>query len=166
MTKTGEFRDETVIFPAHDERNHPRQRLHAAAPSCGGFPIDHFSEDKIMSEIPKKGPAACALLAMATMICAASAQARPVPLSSAQMDVVAAGGVETVEGFVCPVITTSAVLAAPNGGELGVEGYYTIGGPDVTVPKRATNGEGTATPSGPFSAPGDTDYTAIWGVRP
>jgi len=97
---------------------------------------------------------------------AAGAYAAPVPLSKAQMDSVAAGGVDTVDGFICPVITTDAVLHSPKGGELGIEGFYTIGGPDVTVPVHATNGDGTASPAGPFSQPGDTDYTAIWGVRP
>jgi len=79
------------------------------------------------------------------------------------MDSVAAAGVETVNGFVCPVITTENVLHAKNGGELGVEGFYTVGGPDVTVPVHATNGDGNGHPGGPFSQPGDTNYTAIWG---
>ena len=96
----------------------------------------------------------------------AGAMAAPVTLNTEQLDSVAAGGVETVEGFVCPVIKTDAVLNSPKGGELGIEGYYTIGGPDVSVPVHATNGDGEGLPSGPFSKPGDTDYTAIWGVRP
>jgi hypothetical protein len=78
------------------------------------------------------------------------------------MDSVAAGGVTTVDGFVCPVITTENVLHATNGGELGIEGFYTVGGPDVAVPVHATNGAGSGSPGGPFSQPGDTDYTAIW----
>lgn len=85
----------------------------------------------------------------------------PIALSAAQMDAVAAGGVERVDGFVCPVITTDAVLNSPKGGPIG-EGHYTIGGPDVSVPMHATNGDGTGTPPGPHSQPGDTDYTAIW----
>jgi len=96
---------------------------------------------------------------------ASPVHATPIALSEAQMDSVTAGAVETVDGFVCPVITTDAVLNSPKGGELGIEGYYTIGGPDVTVPVGATNGDGDGTPSGPFSQPGDTDYTAIWGTR-
>ena len=95
----------------------------------------------------------------------AGAHAAPMALTDAQMDAVAAGAVETVDGFVCPVIGTDAVLNSENGGELGIDGYYTIGGPDVTVPIHATNGDGAGRPSGPFSAPGDTDYTAIWGTR-
>lgn len=103
------------------------------------------------------------VLAGIALMSAALAQAGPVSLSAAQMDSVAAAGVETVNGFVCPVITTENVLNSPKGGELGIEGFYTIGGPDVTVPVRATNGDGAGHPGGPFSQPGDTNYTAIWG---
>lgn len=93
---------------------------------------------------------------------AATAYAVPVSLSEAQMDSVAAGGVETVDGFICPVITTDAVLNSVNGaGPIG-EGHYTIVGPDVTIPLHATNGDGAGTPGGSHSQPGDTDYTAIW----
>lgn len=89
--------------------------------------------------------------------------AAPISLSSSQMDSVAAGGVASVAGFVCPVITTDAVLNSPRGGALGIEGFYTIGGPDVMVPIHATNGAGNGNnPGGPFSQPGDTNYTAIW----
>lgn len=100
------------------------------------------------------------------LLLATGASAEPVSLTATQLDSVTAGGVETVDGFVCPVITTSAVTNSQNGGELGIEGYYTIGGPEVTVPVHATNGDGDGRPSGPFAAPGDTDYTAIWGVSP
>ena len=68
---------------------------------------------------------------------------------------------EKTDGFVCPVIKTDAVLNSPKGVAIG-EGHYTIGGPDVSVPVHATNGDGTGTPEGPHSAPGDTDYTAVW----
>jgi hypothetical protein len=85
-----------------------------------------------------------------------------VPLTDAQMDRVTGGAAPSPTGFVCPVITTENVLHAKNGGELGIEGYYTVGGPDVRVPMHATNGDGNGSPAGPFSAPGDTDYTAIW----
>lgn len=81
------------------------------------------------------------------------------------MDAVTAGGAPTPTGFVCPVIKTDAVLNAKNGGELGIEGYYTVGGPDVAVPVHATNGDGSGSPGGPFSKPGDTDYTAIWSLQ-
>jgi len=94
---------------------------------------------------------------------ATSAFAGPVLLSDHQLDSVAAGGVVRVAGFVCPVITTNAVLNAKNGGPLGIAGFYTIGGPNVMIPIHATNGAGNGNnPGGPFSQPGDTDYTAIW----
>lgn len=89
------------------------------------------------------------------------AHATPVALSDAQMDAVAAGGVETVAGFVCPVISTDAVLNSPKGGAIA-GGDYTIGGPDVSVPLFATNGDGAGSPGGAHSGPGDTNYTAIW----
>jgi hypothetical protein len=68
--------------------------------------------------------------------------------------------------FVCPVL----------GGQAGMEhgqsnpdplvsisgGDYTVGGPAVSVPILATNGEGAGSPGGDHSSPGDTDYTAIW----
>jgi len=96
---------------------------------------------------------------------ASGAYAEPVTLSSAQMDSVAAGGMERVDGFVCPVISTDAVFRDGEGpgGPLGIEGYYTVAGPDVMVPLIATNGAGDGSnPGGPFNAPGDTTYTAIW----
>lgn len=102
------------------------------------------------------------LLAGIAAMWVASAHAEPVLLSAAQLDAVAAGGVDTVDGFICPVITTENVLNSPKSGELGIEGFYTIGGPDVTVPVFATNGDGAGSPAGPFSQPGDTNYTAIW----
>jgi hypothetical protein len=103
-----------------------------------------------------------ALPAIAGAFFAFAAHAEPVLLSEAQMDAVTAGGAPSPTGFVCPVIKTDAVLNAKNGGELGIEGYYTIGGPQVRVPVGATNGDGAGSPGGPFSKPGDTDYTAIW----
>lgn len=72
-----------------------------------------------------------------------------------------AHAVDMTGGFVCPVISTDAVLNSPKGGAIG-QGDYTIGGPDVMIPVIATNGDGTGTPPGPHSAPGDTDYTAVW----
>jgi hypothetical protein len=102
------------------------------------------------------------VLAGIALMWGASAQAEPLLLSHAQLDSVAAAGVETVDGFVCPVLTTDSVLNSPKGAELGIEGYYTIGGPDVAVPVFATNGDGAGSPAGPFSQPGDTNYTAIW----
>ena len=96
---------------------------------------------------------------------ASGVYAASISLNGEQMDSVVAGGVDTVNGFVCPVITTDGVLHSPKGGELGIEGFYTIGGPDVTVPVFATNGDGEGHPSGDpyFAQPGDTNYSAIWG---
>lgn len=87
-----------------------------------------------------------------------------VSLSEAQMDAVTAGGVETVDGFVCPVFNEDAVgiVNNPNAVMIG-EGDYSIIGPDVSVPKRATNGNGDGLAGGMHADPGDTDYTAIWG---
>jgi hypothetical protein len=102
------------------------------------------------------------ILALCTLGLSA-AYAEPVMLSGAQMDMVAAGGVTFTEnGFVCPVISTENVTHSPKGGELGIEGFYTIGGPDVTVPVHATNGDGSGKPKGPFTMPGDPTYSAIW----
>jgi hypothetical protein len=100
-------------------------------------------------------------LALAAVTWTSSAYAQPVELTSGQMDSVVAAGIERVDGFVCPVITTDAVLNSPNGAAIG-EGHYTIAGPDVSIPLHATNGDGAGTPPGPHSQPGDTDYTAIW----
>lgn len=102
-----------------------------------------------------------ALTAIAGVFLTFAVRAEPVSLSEAQMDAVTAGGAPTPTGFVCPVITTDAVLNSPKGAAIG-EGHYTIGGPDVAVPIHATNGDGAGTPGGPHSEPGDTDYTAIW----
>lgn len=95
---------------------------------------------------------------------AGGVSAAPVELSNAQLDKVAAGGVERLDGFVCPVITTNGVLNSPNGAMIaGV--HYTIVGPDVSVPLHAINGDGAGSPGGSRSAPGDTDYTAIWATQ-
>jgi len=74
--------------------------------------------------------------------------------------------------FVCPVLTVNENAVAHTDGrfnEIG-EGEYTFGpgaaGSAETfngnVPNHATNGDGDGSPGGPHSAPGDTDYTAIW----
>ncbi len=109
-----------------------------------------------------KARATLPVLAGIALMWVTSGHAAPISLSAAQLDSVAAAGVETVAGFVCPVISTENVLHAKNGGSLGIEGYYTVGGPDVTVPVHATNNNGAGSPGGPFSKPGDTTYTAIW----
>ena len=98
--------------------------------------------------------------------------AAPVTLNDAQLDLVAAGGVEKVDGFVCPVIRGKGVqqndkfFSIGNGGVEGGIEYYSFHGPDVSVPVHATNGDGTGRPGGVFSKPGDNDYSAIWGFRP
>lgn len=102
-----------------------------------------------------------ALAVASSLLIAGGVSAAPVALNDNQMDSVAAGGVERVDGFVCPVITTDAVLNSVNGAPIG-EGHYTIAGPVIAVPLHATNGDGTGTPPGPHSQPGDTDYTAVW----
>jgi hypothetical protein len=103
-----------------------------------------------------------ALALFATGLFASGAYAGPLSLSDAQMDSVAAGGVETTDGFVCPVISTDAVLNSPNSAGPIAEGDYTIIGPDVSVPVLATNADGAGNPGVSYSSPGETDYTAIW----
>lgn len=93
---------------------------------------------------------------------AAPVFAAPTALTETEMDQVTAGVAPSPTGFVCPVITTENVLNSPKGGALGDTGDYTIGGPLVSAPAHATNGDGTGLPGGPHSSPGDTDYTAIW----
>ena len=72
--------------------------------------------------------------------------------------------------FVCPVITISEQAYESSGhfNDLG-EGQYTFGpgaagekGTMGPVPNHATNEDGEGSPGGDHSAPGDTDYTAIW----
>ena len=75
---------------------------------------------------------------------------------------------EVVGGsFVCPVISTDAVLHSPLGDGPIADGDYTIvppgGAHDLTVPIGATNKDGAGNPmvSG-YATPGDKNYTAIW----
>lgn len=73
--------------------------------------------------------------------------------------------------FVCPVLTISEQAASnvDHFNSLG-GGEYTFGpgaagNPDTfngNVPNHATNADGAGSPGGAHSAPGDTDYTAIW----
>lgn len=96
-----------------------------------------------------------------TGLCSSAVSAAPVMLNEKQLDSIAAGGVAKVDGFVCPVISTDAVLNSPNGAAIG-GGDYSIIGPDVSIPVHATNRNGLGTPGGNHASPGDTDYTAIW----
>lgn len=103
-----------------------------------------------------------AILAAASLI-STGVYADSIELTDTQMDGVAAGGSETTSGFICPVISTDAVLHAKNG--IMINGAYSILGPNVTVSSGATNtlDDGTAgSPGGTFASPGDTGYTAIW----
>ena len=73
--------------------------------------------------------------------------------------------------FVCPVLTLPEQAALNSGhfNSLG-DGQYTFGPGSAgsadtfngNVPNHATNGDGAGSPGGPHSAPGDTDYSAIW----
>jgi len=106
------------------------------------------------------------LSAFTACLLASTAYAQPVSLSDAQMDSVAAGGMDRVDGFVCPAISGNGVTKNDKFFSIG-DGYYSFHGPDVSVPMHATNRNGDGRPAaGQFSAPGDTDYTAIWGFRP
>lgn len=101
-----------------------------------------------------------ALAAAATCLLASNAFADAMVLSDTQMDSVAAGGAPSPTGFICPVISTDAVLNATNG--IAINGAYSILGPDVAVPVGATNDDGAGSPGGTYASPGDTGYTAIW----
>lgn len=70
---------------------------------------------------------------------------------------------EKTDGFVCPVFNDGSAVGENNPNAVQIAGGdYTIVGPSVPVPLHATNGDGAGTPGGDHSAPGDTDYTAIW----
>ena len=105
------------------------------------------------------------LAVMVTGLLASSVYAAPVQLNDAQLDGVAAGGVEKVEAFVCPAIRGKGVQKNDKFFAIG-DGYYSFHGPDVYVPVHATNGDGAGRPGGDFAKPGDTNYSAIWGFRP
>lgn len=105
-----------------------------------------------------------ALAAVTGCLFASGAAAGPLLLSEAEMDSVVAGSssVTFTDAFVCPVITTDAVLNGP--GEAIYGGDYTIVGPDhLYIPDNATT---RGTPGGDHAQPGDTDYTAIWAGNP
>lgn len=81
---------------------------------------------------------------------------------------------EKVEAFVCPVFNDNSAVGDKNPNAFMIyDGDYSIlpgkageHGPNVaehmSVPIHATNGDGTGSPPGPHSSPGDSNYTAIW----
>ena len=104
-----------------------------------------------------------AILAAASLI-STGVYAESIELTDTQMDGVAAGGSETTSGFICPVISSDAVLHSPMSAQPEA-GLYTIIGPNVTVSSGATNtlADGTSgNPHGAYASPGDVGYTAIW----
>jgi hypothetical protein len=75
---------------------------------------------------------------------------------------VAADPVQKTDGFVCPVLGGQA---GQNGMHVGVTpiagGYFTHGGPDVSVPSNVPN-QGFPSQAGSFLIPGEVGYNAIW----
>jgi hypothetical protein len=110
-------------------------------------------------------------LAIGFVFASSALAAGPVALSEAQMDQVTAGSAEKVSAFVCPVILSQAVGDNnPQASELGTSGTYTVvpataNNADLYVPAGATNADGTGIPGDleTQAAPGDPNYTAIWG---
>jgi hypothetical protein len=102
------------------------------------------------------------LLFTALMLLGTAVSATPGQTGSSQSGSTAST-VQTTSAFVCPVISTDNVLNSPKGSTLS-EGDFTISGPTLHngVPIGATNGDGTGSPTGTHSSPGDTDYSAIW----
>ncbi|MFL6725778.1 MAG: hypothetical protein ACJ8FS_04590 [Sphingomicrobium sp.] len=102
------------------------------------------------------------LLFAALTLTATAASAAPGQTGSGQSGATAST-VQRTSAFVCPVISTDNVLNSVKGSTLS-QGDYTISGPTLQngVPIGATNGDGTGSPQGSHSSPGDTDYSAIW----
>jgi ABC-type phosphate transport system substrate-binding protein len=76
----------------------------------------------------------------------------------------------TQDPFVCPVLTLpDGALSSGQFNSIG-NGQYTFAPGNAgsaetfngNVPNIATNADGSGSPGGAHSAPGDTDYTAIW----
>ena len=64
--------------------------------------------------------------------------------------------------FVCPVFNSASVgQHNPNAVQIG-GGDWSIIGPNVNVPARATNMDGAGSPPGQHASPGDPGYSAIW----
>lgn len=67
------------------------------------------------------------------------------------------------DGFVCPVLGGQAGVNGNYNGITNTPNFPTVLGPEVSVPRQATNGNnGINNPGGPYASPGETDYTAIW----
>ena len=67
------------------------------------------------------------------------------------------------DGFVCPVLGGKAGMHGKHKGIVYTGRFYTVPGPNVSVPIHATNGNnGTNSPGGNYASPGEDDYTAIW----
>jgi len=74
-----------------------------------------------------------------------------------------AAAVEKTDGFVCPVFNSTSAVGEHNPNAVGIYGGdYTVLGPEVSIPIKATNGDGAGSPEGEHSVPGDSDYTAVW----
>jgi hypothetical protein len=102
----------------------------------------------------------------------------PVGVAAATFGLVSAGSAlagppeRATNPFVCPVLTISDQAAIHADGHFNYlgDGQYTFGpgkaGDPATfngnVPNHATNLDGAGSPPGTHSAPGDTNYTAIW----
>jgi hypothetical protein len=79
----------------------------------------------------------------------------------------AAAPAEKVDAFICPVLGgqagehgNSQAFATPPGG------FYTVLGPNVSVPVHATNKDGAGNPAdGQHASPGDPSYSAIWSLE-
>lgn len=82
---------------------------------------------------------------------------------------VQAAPAEKVDAFVCPVLNETVGEHNPNAFPI-FDGDYSLipGGGDphvISVPNRATNGNGAGSLGGPHAQPGDADYSAIWSLE-
>ena len=69
---------------------------------------------------------------------------------------------EKADGFICPVLGGQAGMHGNSHAIVGIAGgYYTVPGPDVSVPAHATN-KGWPGTAGSFYIPGEVGYSAIW----
>jgi hypothetical protein len=79
--------------------------------------------------------------------------------------VAAAAPPEKVEAFVCPILGGKA---GENGNSPKIiqlpGGDYTIIGPNLMVPRHATNQNGAGSPGGAHASPGDHGYSPIWNL--